>query len=528
MKKLLSILLALTMLLTLVGGVSALAEEKASFTVLTVRWTDAWPVDFLKEGAMAQLEEQANVDIQWDVRYFGDWAEQKSLLLASPDVLPDVFLGSICLNSADVSQNQSYFLDLTDYITPELMPNLCAAFEAEPALKAACTSRDGRIYSLPKKLPLRPTVCGYDMYINKDYLKALNMEVPTNLDELYAFLVACGTKDPDGDGDPTNNYGLTGGASSEKMSGDCRYILRNFGTMVSRDGNYMGLNGKGEPTFIPTAENYKQAVKWMASLWADGAIDPEYFTQEGSSAQSKLQNPDGAQVGVVFSWSQDSEVGINVNQFQLTEAIEGYDGVHYVEAAAYYLDLADRELMITTKCANPEAVLRWADGFYTDLVSMQTFYGSIPDQIADNGDGTYTVLVPSDGSSLDTSAWSHSLRDFGPKFMNQEFYGNVTLPSDQGDGVKLAGDSVNAKYVTYDKNVGLPMLQYTDEELAELSALSMDISTYVEQKYANWVTGIEDVDADWDAYLAQLEAMGLSRYVEIHTNAYNIYLENMK
>ena len=29
-----------------------------------------------------------------------------------------------------------------------------------------------------------------------------------------------------------------------------------------------------------------------------------------------------------------------------------------------------------------------------ELRSLQTFYGSIPDQVADNGDGTYEVLVP--------------------------------------------------------------------------------------------------------------------------------------
>ncbi len=63
---------------------------------------------------------------------------------------------------------------------------------------------------------------------------------------------------------------------------------------------------------------------------------------------------------------------------------------------------------------------------------MQTFYGSIPDQIQDNGDGTYDVLVPSDGSSWDTSAWSNSMRDFGPKYMNPEFYDKVSLPADQG------------------------------------------------------------------------------------------------
>lgn len=526
-KKLLAILLAAVMLL--MTCTTCLAEaQKPAFSVLTVRWTDSWPIDFLKEGHMAQLEEQAGVDITWDVRYNADWSEQKSLLLASPDSLPDVFLGSICLNATDVSQNASYFLDLTPYITPEIMPNLCAAMEAEPALKAVCTSRDGKIYSLPKKLPLRPTVCGYDMYINKDFLNALGMNVPTNLDELYAYLVACGTKDPDGDGDPSNNYGITGSASSNKMSDDCRYILRNFGTMVSRDGNYMGLNNDGALTFVPTTDNYKQAVKWMNALWNDGAIDPEYFTQDGSTAQSKFQNPNGSQAGIVFAWSQDSEVGPNVNQFMVTEAIEGYDGNHYVEAATYYLDLADRELLITTKCQDPEAVLRWADGFYTDLMSLQTFYGSIPTQITDCGNGTYTVDVPADGTSLDTSAWSNSLRDFGPKYMNPSFYENVILPTDQGDGIKLGQDALNAKYVSYEKNVGMPMVQYTEEELSEISALSMDLKSYVELKYANWVTGVEDIDADWDGYIEQLNAMGLERYVELQTQAYNVYLDSMK
>ena len=178
-------------------------------------------------------------------------------------------------------------------------------------------------------------------------------------------------------------------------------------------------------------------------------------------------------------------MGLNAHQFEVAETIEGFDGTHYVEAATYFLDLADRELMVTTKCQNVEAVLRWADGFYTDLASLQTFYGSIPEQITDNGDGTYTVTVPADGSSLDTSAWSNSLRDFGPKFMNPEFYGKVILPADQGDGVKLAQDEINGKYVTLDKNVGMPMVQYTEEELNEISAMSLDLSTYVEQKYAN-------------------------------------------
>ena len=40
--------------------------------------------------------------------------------------------------------------------------------------------------------------------------------------------------------------------------------------MVSRDGNYMGLNGEGKPVFMPMEENYKEAVKMDASVMGRG------------------------------------------------------------------------------------------------------------------------------------------------------------------------------------------------------------------------------------------------------------------
>ena len=97
-------------------------------------------------------------------------------------------------------------------------------------------------------------------------------------------------------------------------------------------------------------------------------------------------------------------------------------------------EYSDKELILNINCPNPEKVLRWADLFYDDLVSLQTFYGSISTgQIKDNGDGTYELLTPKD-NTLDTSAWWYSPRDFGPKYMRKEFEEKVTLPTDQGDG----------------------------------------------------------------------------------------------
>ena len=526
-KRALSITIAAAMTMgTIAGtgiGVSA-EEEKPTYKIATVRWTDTWPTDYLYEGIMQQLADKHGINIEWQVYYNADWTEQKSLLLASGD-LPDAFFGSICLNATDVSQNKPYFLDLTDLIEPN-MPNLTAAMEKAPELRAIATDRDGRIYSLPKKLPLRPEVCGSILYINQKWLDNLGLAMPTTLDELTEVLKKFVTEDADGDGDPTNEIGYTNAASQGVLSGDLRTILAPFGTMVSRADNYMGLNGEGVPVFMPVQENYKAAVVWMHDLYESGVLDPEYFTQESSMATAKRQAEGGSVVGMLNGWTADAEAGVNAAEFTPLEAVAGPDGNHYVENAANYLDISDRELLITTKCENPEKLLAWADDFYTDLVALQTFYGSIPDQVQENEDGTYDVLVPSDGSSLDTSAWSHSMRDFGPKYMTDEFAAKVKLPENQGDGIKLAEDAINGKYVTDDKNVGLPMLQYTEEELSRINAIGTDVYKYCEAQYAHWVVdgGIED---EWDSYIDQLNKMGREELVSIHQDAYDAYVANM-
>ena len=123
---------------------------------------------------------------------------------------------------------------------------------------------------------------------------------------------------------------------------------------------------------------------------------------------------------------------------------------------------------------------------------------------------------------MDVSAWSNSLRDYGPKYMNPEFYEKIILPEGQGDGIKLAEDKINEKYVTDDKNVGLPKLQYPQDDLVRMTTLGTDIYKYCEAQYAHWVVdgGIEE---EWDAYLEQLEKMGLQELVDIHCRAYEAY-----
>ena len=489
------------------------ADGVEEFTIATVRWTDAWPNDFMNEGIMKELEEKHNIKINWQVYYNSDWTEQKSLLLASGD-LPDAFFGSICLTETDIAQNKDYFVELTDGIEKN-MPNLTAIFEKEPELKAAAQNRDGEIYSLVKKLPLRPQVANA-MYINQEWLDNLGLSMPTTYEELTDVLKAFKEQDADGDGDPNNEIPYTNAGS---LAGDLSNLLAPFGTIVSRTGNFMQVDASGNPAFVPITDHYKEAVKWAHELYVSGCLDQEYFTQDSSMASAKRMAEGGSQTGLVFAWTADAEMGENADQFVLCEAVAGPDGKRYVESDPTYLDIANRELMITTQCKNPDKLLQWADDFYTDLVSLQTYYGSIPDQVEDKGDGTYEVLLPSDGTTLDTSAWSYSMRDFGPKYMTEEFQEKVILPESQGDGVKLAEDATNAQYTS---DLAFPVVSYTADQLTTLASLTTDINDYASAQYAHWVVD-GGIDEEWDAYLAQLDQMGLQDVLAIHNDAYAAY-----
>ena len=490
-----------------------------TYKIATVRWNDTWPTDFLTDGVMGDLAKEADIDIEWQIYYSNDFGEQKALLFASDD-LPDAFFGSCGLGDSEIVQNKEKLLELTDLINEETMPNLMKIFEEDPTMRMACTDRNEQIYSLPKKIPFRPKLNSQN-YINKEWLDNLNLEMPTNYDELKEVLIAFKEQDADGDGDPNNEIPISG-----YKPGYGSVLLDSF-DLIERGDEHMSLDANNKVVFVPTQDHYKEAVKYLRELWELGVMDEEYFTQEGSMYTAKLQKEGGSQIGIFSGWTADSWAGPNTKQFVQMPTLESPWGTKNAQSIAS-TEYSDKELILNINCPNPEKVLRWADLFYDDLVSLQTFYGSISTgQIKDNGDDTYELLTPKD-NTLDTSAWWYSPRDFGPKYMRKEFEKKVTLPTDQGDGLKLVEDELNAQYADNPNllHAWPGTIKFTDDEINERTALNVDINSYVEAQWAHWITegGVEE---EWDDYLQQLDAMGLQRLIEIDQGAYDAYVEMM-
>lgn len=487
-------------------------ENVTNFKIATVRWAD-WGTDFL-DGFIKESEKEAGITVDWDVYVNSDWADKKSVLLAGGD-LPDAFLGSIALNDAEIAQNQAMFIPLEDLIE-ENMPNLKAAFEKDPTLKALVTSPDGHIYSLPKKAPMRPLI-GNQLFINQKWLDNLSLDMPDTTDEFIEVLKAFKEKDANGNGDTKDEIPFGAGNFDPTYS-----FIMPFNNRLGADNTYNMTVKEGKAVYMPVEKDYREGIAFMHDAYKEGLIDSEIFTQDSSMSDAKRMNAGESLVGVSSGWTADATFGEHASEYVALPALKGPDGNRYVTSDPEHYNYSRNELMITTANKNPGLLLKWADQFYTDDASIQTFYGSFGVGVEKDGD-KYKVLPPQDGESADSWAWINSLRDFGPKFVEEGFNDRVEIDKTSGDGLKLELDKELREYAID----AFPNVNYSTEELNKLSSIFIDISSYVSQMTSKWVVE-GGIDTEWDDYLAQLDKMGYQDFIKIQEEAYARHLKAMK
>ena len=482
-----------------------------SYEVATVRWAD-WGEDY-HTGFPDAAAKETGIQINWDTILNADWADRKAVLLAGGD-LPDAFMGSICFSETDILSNAGTFIALEDYID-EYMPNFKKIMEADPTMKALATSADGHIYGLPAKKPCRPVV-GNQLFINQTWLDNLGLDMPTTYDEFVDVLRAFKEQDANGNGDPNDEIPYGTGNADATM-----FFCLPFGVRVGGENTYSMTVQDGNAVFIPTSEEYKTGIEAMHKCYEEGLIDPEIFTQDVSMRDAKLMSETPI-VGCAAGWTADATFGANADQYAALPALKGPDGNQYIASDPEHYNYTRYEFVITSSCENPGELLSWADKFYTDDASIQNFYGSFGVGVEkDEAAGTYTVLEPKDGMSADTYAWVYSLRDFGPKYVEEGFNDKVVYAGENGDAAKLELDKSMKQYA----KEAYPNVSYTEEQVNVLGTLYSDISSYIAVNQATWVTE-GGINEQWEGYIDALNQMGYGDFMQIQEDAYTTYKSN--
>ncbi len=285
---------------------------------------------------------------------------KKATILSSGD-LPDAFIGNNTFTDQQIAQNQADFIDLSKYINKSTMPNLTKMLAEYPEVKAAITNPDGKVYSLPKVAPMRPTVAN-QLFINQKWLNQLGLKMPTTYDEFVNVLEQFKEKIPGSIPYATGNWDPV-----------FSYILPFNNRLGAAGTNGMVLND-GKVAWAYDTEQYKEGIQAMHEAFAKGLIDPEMFTQQTTQAQNKMMATT-EKVGVAAGWTADANFGANAKDYVALPALKGPDGKQYIMSDPDHFNMSRNEVLVTTHAKNVKAMMKWLDKFYTEDASIQNYYG---------------------------------------------------------------------------------------------------------------------------------------------------------
>ena len=459
--------------------------------------------DLDKLPVFQELEEKTNIHINWDICRSG-WEEKKATMLASGDF--------------DITTNIDYFVPLEDLID-EYAPNIKNLFEKDPITEKMSTFLDGHIYGLPQRMPLRPT-SNDTLGINKTWLDKLGLDVPETLDEFYDVCMAFKTQDPNGNGIadeiPFNFANL-----DDSRWFTARTLLGAWGDMYDMTFNYLTVKDD-VVSYMPTLDSYKELVLFLNKMYQNGLINQEVFTDDLSKFVALGKSEDAPILGSVIAWTPGTVTGQWADQYIAIPPLRASADTEPLWGTNRSLVIYDtNKFEITTANEHIPETMRWIDECYSEEMSLYLYYGSEGIGIQKEADGTYTILPPtSDEYDQDLWKWYNAPADFAPV---------ATLPETEkkiNDSTGYYAERIEMSdiydpYLLDDKDI-YPLAKFDAADQDELTLLKTDITSYVDQKFAQWIT-VGGVEEEWENYLTELDNMGLPRMLEIYQKGYNNY-----
>ena len=513
MKKLVSMCLALILLL---GMTTALADDaKTTLNVTLIQ--QAVAISPTEMQFLTDLCEEANVEVKWKTYTSQTWQEVKNVILATPDELPDIFIGAI--TKSDFATYNYYFIPLEGLIE-KCGPHITAMFEAYPDTKTFATELDGSIYGLPTRWAFRPAT-HRKWYINQVWLNNLGLEIPTTFDELYDVLKAFKEQDANGNGNPNDEIPFI-------IPNSFNFFMTHMTRMMGAYGNYSDIQTTsckdGQFVCLPATEDFRDTIAFVHKLYADGLLYEESLTLDYSTWSSLARDPESENCGCTIAWSANEFAGsMYDSQFVCMDQIAATKDIQPVSSNTPYNSLTYKGhgAQITTVCKNPEAAMRFLDLWYKEIYSVQAYFGSIGTALEQNADGTYTFIVP-EGYGVEEWQRINAVIDTGLYYISDELQSRLIVPKAFTQVVD--DEAVISKRVAEADGNAFYFVKLDPEDNAEAAVILNDLQTITSTYMADWVVnGI--AEGSWEEYVKNLEKAQMKDYLAIYQNAYD---EQMK
>ena len=479
---------------------------------------DTWKT----EGVFKKIEEATNVTLDITSIDSGDYNQKVSLMINAGEaayIIPKTYDespyvdGGAIVPISDYTQYMPYFTDFVE------------KYNMQDDLKTI-TKSDGKFYKLPGML--EAPVQDYTFMIRKDLFDAAGVDVPAiekdwTWDDLYdalvkvkAYMVSegmikesdyvwsdlwCGSEVTDG----------SGGNLLKLMAGS--YDVQAGWSI----GNGMLYDStKDEWYFGPTSDNFKAYLSEVTKYVQGGILDPETFTQDNQTACNKFYRGETAILSVnrsqYTSWLANLDENLGAGNYETYLCL-----IPRGEKTNYLPENSRLEngVMISKRALDELGeegfikMIRFVDWlFYSHEAYNLTKWGVEGETYQVNADGTKSLLdgyqcgglgIAGDESDIDIRLqWGYAGGNF--------YYGGTIAEMTDNFNPDIM-DFVNRITEARDIKPLDPSYVADEEENEQLNLWKTPLIDNVNTWTLQFATGVKNVDADWDAYVASCEGL---------------------
>lgn len=467
--------------------------------------------DYNKVAVWKKYQKKTNIKVEWGLVPDESLEEKRNLDLSSGDY-PEA-LHKQGLTNLDIGKyaNQDVFIRLNDLID-KYMPNLQKAMDDYPTVRKGMTFPDGGMYGMPSiRAPETPPMrISFMLWVRKDWLDKLDMDVPKTTDEYYRYLKAVKDKQPNGKSKAIGYIDrVEGSRLMYSLMGSFGIGNRGPGTLDAEPED------KNKVRYIPITDEYKALLEYLHRLYSDGLIAKNIFSID----QAKLKSAMAKGVyGSIADIAPGELFGGKATKFASLPALKGPDGEHaYINVHTPLLSIGN--FVITDKVKHPAEIARWLDYFYSDEGTKLYHMGikgvtykstkngvEFTDKITDNPKGLTQVEAKKPYVTQSGGGY--------PGIIKADYFKGVETSPAATKAAKLLDSDVPEEI--------WPDFTYTQDEAEKLNSLSDDIDKYVDESRDKFMTGDKPL-SDWKKYVDKIKQMGLDDYMEIQQAAYDRY-----
>lgn len=447
------------------------------------------------------------LDIKWTYTPWLDYRDNEKVILASGE-LPDVFSYSWGESINEFGED-GQVLDITKY--KQFMPYYSKFVEETPGGESFAYNINGTSYVFKDGVVNENDITGSQSFTafayRFDLLEKNNLKPATTLNEFTELCAKLKELYPD-------SYVMS---NSDKIYAFYRGFAGIFHT-----SDTLYWNGT-EWAFGPIEDNFKEMLKYMASLYKAGYIDPEFATDDQDACTKKavtgkvLIYPT-VWAGMATQWNRNKEnKDIKFGLAYLPENPD-YGTAWKWGSKVKGLSLSSNGfgIGISAKAKNPEWIVKMLDYQYSpEMIELQN-WGIEGKTYVKNEDGSksFTEEITKAEDPIQALAslgvTSSGFCRTGIVFTPQDFEPQIAQITPEPWWSEEEGYYEDKYWIASARYGGdesispadqAPVLNLNPDEATDKAALTNACETVAKEKAVEFITGKADLEKDWDAYV---------------------------